>query len=114
MKLTMTSALSVFCSKIFVDAPLSAGMELTESDWSRDFDVTDQDVSQKRSFNIVEGSLNVSSPSLGDLVDPFSAEPNGRLSLLNVNASVMNHISILNLYIRNLRSEDCGQLRAFN
>ena len=77
IKLTKISALSTFCSKVFVDAPLFAGMELTESDWSRDFNVTDQDVSQKRSFNIIEGSLNVSSPSLGDLVDPFSAEANG-------------------------------------
>ena len=51
-----------------------------ESDWSRDFVVMDEDNSQKRTFNVVEGSLNVSDPSIADLVDPFSTEANGMYS----------------------------------
>ena len=55
---------------------LSAGMERFESDWSRVFEVKDNDESQYRTYEVVEGTLNVSHPSLEGLDDPFSAEPN--------------------------------------
>ena len=41
---------------------LSAGMERFESDWSRDFEVKDNDESQDRTYEVVEGTLNVSHP----------------------------------------------------
>ena len=73
----------MFSFKEFVE-DLFAGMELTESDWTRDFEVEDPDVSQDRTYEVVEGSLNVSHPSLEGLEDPFSAEPNGKEALIFV------------------------------
>ena len=63
--------------KVFVE-DLFAGMELTESDWSRDFKVEDPDQSTNIiNYEVVEGSLNVSDPSLQDIENPFSAVANG-------------------------------------
>ena len=67
--------------KVFVE-DIFAGMELTESDWSRDFEVEDPDVSQDRTYEVVEGSLNVSHPSLEGIEEPFSAKPNGKEALI--------------------------------
>ena len=53
-------------------------MELTESDWSRDFEVEDPDLSTDRiNYEVVQGSLMVSDPSLEGIEDPFIAKANG-------------------------------------
>ena len=95
--------------KVFVE-DIFAGMELTESDWSRDFEVKDDDESQERTFEVVEGSLNVSHPSLEGLDDPFSAEPNGEVALIVL---IINHLSIVFFFSRNQQSQDRGQFPAY-
>ena len=64
--------------KVFKEE-LYAGMEITESEWYRDFEIDDPDVQdpKDRTFEIVADSLEVSDPSLESLKDPFSAEANG-------------------------------------
>ena len=69
----------VICAfnKVFIE-DLYAGMELTESDWSRDFEVEDPDLSTDRiNYEVVQGSLMVSDPSLEGIEDPFTANANG-------------------------------------
>ena len=64
-------------NKVFIE-DLYAGMELTESDWSRDFEVEDPDLSTDRiNYEVVQGSLMVSDPSLEGIEDPFTANANG-------------------------------------
>jgi len=97
--------------KVFVE-DIFAGMELTESDWSRDFEVKDDDESQERTFEVVEGSLNVSHPSLEGLDDPFSAEPN-EINNLRIVANFQPTNDMTGFFTFQVRAVDEGDNEAF-
>ena len=80
--------------KVFKEE-LYAGMEITESEWYRDFEIDDPDVQdpKDRTFEIVADSLEVSDPSLESLEDPFSAKANGEDALIVLKMCVQNYLS---------------------
>ena len=85
--------------KVFVEE-LHAGMEITKSEWYRDFEVEDPDDQdpKDRIFEIVADSLEVSHPSLESLEDPFSAIANGEEALT---ASIISlcHLILLQMSV---------------
>ena len=68
-------------------------MEITESEWYRDFEVDDPDDQdpKERKFEIIADSLEVSHPSLESLEDPFSATSNGEDTFIFVCLFVLWH-----------------------
>ena len=80
--------------KVFVEE-LYAGMEITESEWYRDFEIEDPDDQdpKDRIFEIVTNSLEVSDPSLESLENPFSAEANGEEAFTVEKISLQNYLS---------------------
>ena len=78
--------------KVFKEE-LYAGMEITESEWYRDFEIDDPDDQdpKERIFEIVPNSLDFSDPSLESLKDPFSAIPNGEDALMVLKMCVQNY-----------------------
>ena len=97
---------------VFVE-DLFAGMELTESDWSRDFEVQDNDESQERTYKVVEGSLNVSHPSLEGLDNPFTAEPN-EINNLKILANFQPTNDMTGFFTFQVRAVDAGNNEAFS
>ena len=98
--------------KVFVEE-LYAGMEITESEWYRDFEIEDPDDQdpKDRIFEIVADSLEVSHPSLESLEDPFSAIANGEKALIVVKMH-LQIFYVASFYFRCQRSQDCGQFPA--
>ena len=91
---------------------LSAGMERFESDWSRDFEVKDNDESQDRTYEVVEGTLNVSHPSLEGLDDPFSAVPN-EINNLKIVANFQPTNVMTGFFTFQVKAVDGGNNEAF-
>ena len=80
--------------KVFKEE-LYAGMEITESEWYRDFEVEDPDDqdAKERIFEIVPDSLEASHPSLESLEDPFNATTNSEDALIVLKMCVQNYRS---------------------
>ena len=87
--------------KVFKEE-LYAGMEITESEWYRDFEIDDPDDQdpKERTFEIVADSLEVSDPSLQSLEDPFSALPNGGDTLIVVKITFAENLYVASFCFR--------------